>query len=296
MTLQPLVDGDLGTDCDSAFGVPLRWGLATGRKNRGNAIARRLSTPRGSLHYDESYGFDIRGSLNAGFTQTQIAGLQSAITAEVEKDERVQSCDTTVVYTFATSSLRITLVLDDGDGPFELIMLVTDTSVELWNGNQPTAPAAATASEGTTTTIIVGTPGVAGAPGTSGPGTGGVGGTVELPFNWLKRSSTGAEELLDEVTVDFNNLAGGALTADLSGAGLSASGTATARVRWGGTLGSPDGTVIGSVTFSNGVMALFTPMSVPLANPTGTRLVKITLQSSGAGVQAQLLNPMIGFS
>jgi hypothetical protein len=296
MTLQPLAAGDLGTDVNTAFGVPLRWGLATGRKNLGNAIARRLSTARGSLHYDLPYGYDLRGSLNAGFTKAQIAQMQSAITAEVEKDERVQGCNTTVAYTFATSSLKMTLVLDTATGPFQLILLVTSASVDIFNGNQPTAAAATAAATSTVTVISVTAPGASGTPGTTGPGAPGVGGSMELPFNWLKRSSSGAEELLDEQTANFNDLAGGALTANLSGSGLSAAGVATARLYWGGTLGSLDGTLIGSVTFSNGVMGTFTPLQVPFNNPTGTRLVKITLQSSGAGTQAQLLNPMAQFS
>lgn len=296
MSLQPLAAGSLGTDVDSSFGVPLRWGLATGPKNLGNAIARRLSAARGTLFYDESYGYDLRGSLNAGFTKTQIAGMQSAITAEVEKDERVQSCDTSVVYTFATSSLQVKLIIDPGDGPFELILLVTDVTIEILNGNQPTAQAVATADgSAPAATVIVGVPGPPGAPGT-GPGTGGGAGTIEVPFNWLKRTTLGTEELLDEQTVDFNNLAAGVLTADLSGAGLSGAGSATARVYVNSVLGDFSTGLVGSVSISSVGIALFTPMSVPFNNPTGTRLVKITLQSSGAGVQAQLLNPMVGFS
>jgi hypothetical protein len=298
MALQPLAEGDLGTDVDTAWGIPLRWGLATGRKNLGNAIARRLSTPRGSLYYDPDYGEDIRGSINASSTLNEIADLQSRVTAQCELEERVQSADVTARFSLQTSSLRLDTVIEDADGPFNLILLVTGASVELFNGNEPSAPAAGAGTSGSEPTVInVGAPGPPGAPGVGSPGTGGGGGSIELPFAWLKSSSTGTEEVLDQQTCDFNNLVAGALTADLSGAGLSAAASAIARVYVGGSLGSVVGaTLIGSVTISGGALALFTPMSVPFANPTGVRLVSITLQSSGAGVEARLSNPVVGFS
>lgn len=291
MSLQPLAAGDLGTDVDSSFGVPLRWGLATGRKNLGNAICRRLSTKRGSLHYDLSYGYDVRGKLNVDFDSSTLSQEQSAITSEVEKEERVQSCDTTFDFNFGTSETLINLLIDEGDGPFELILLVTDVSVSIWDKNQPTAQAAATAIESAATTVIVGAPGAPGAPGTGIPGASGVGGTIEIPFVGLYRSSIGTEELIDEQTRDFNNLAGGALTVDVSGSGMSAAGSATLRVYVGGTLGVLDaGSPVATIPITAAALAEFAPVSVPLANPTGFRFVKLSLQSSGAGVQAQILN------
>jgi phage baseplate assembly protein W len=57
------------------------------------AIQRRLSTPRGALWYDESYGLDVRTFLSDNISP---AVAQGAIAAEIRKDERVANAEVSV--------------------------------------------------------------------------------------------------------------------------------------------------------------------------------------------------------
>lgn len=105
------------------------FSLAAGVRNIGNALARRLITPRGGLLYDPSYGTDIRAYVNAGFTASKLAQLASEIETEVLKDARVASA--AVAVQIAGSSMTISLTVDLAQGPFELIFRSDGLSVEL---------------------------------------------------------------------------------------------------------------------------------------------------------------------
>jgi phage baseplate assembly protein W len=57
------------------------------------AIQRRLSTPRGALFYDPSYGLDIRTFLSDNLSTKVMQGI---IAAEIRKDERVANSEVSV--------------------------------------------------------------------------------------------------------------------------------------------------------------------------------------------------------
>lgn len=122
---------ELGVDIDGVFDVGRSLSLAFAIKNLGNALCRRLITPRGSLFYDPNYGIDVRDYLKAGFTPSRLASLRSEITAEVLKDERVQSADVSVAVNQQAATMTITIVVDIASGPFELMIGVDSLTVEL---------------------------------------------------------------------------------------------------------------------------------------------------------------------
>src|SRR4051812_20722035 len=62
----PATKSKLGTDIKGIFDTGSMLSLATGLENVGNAMCRRLITPRGALFYDPEYGFDVRSFLNKG--------------------------------------------------------------------------------------------------------------------------------------------------------------------------------------------------------------------------------------
>lgn len=105
------------------------FSLADGVRNIGNAIARRLITPRGGLVYDPAYGTDVRAYLSAGMTAAQVARLASEIQAEVNKDPRVGGADVSLA--IAGTTMLITVLVDLAQGPFELVFRVTGLTVEL---------------------------------------------------------------------------------------------------------------------------------------------------------------------
>lgn len=121
---------DLGTDIDFSSGDldPL-FGLVTGRPCLAQAIAHRLSTPRGSLLDDPNYGLDVRAKVGESWTPSSLFAFQAAIAAEAMKDERVLRA--TAAVTLEGRTLTIQLALEDGDGPFQLTMAVSNLTVDI---------------------------------------------------------------------------------------------------------------------------------------------------------------------
>lgn len=124
---------DSGVDIDCIIDVGRSLALARGLRNLGNALARRLVTPRGGLFYDPNYGLDVRGFVNAAFTPQQLSQVQADIAAEVSKDERVEDPQVTVVSNLQTASMAITIVCELAEGPFQFLVAVSALTVELLN-------------------------------------------------------------------------------------------------------------------------------------------------------------------
>ncbi len=101
----------------------------SGRLIVAQAIYRRLTTRRGGLLSDPNYGYDLEDLLNADVSPADIAAAQAAISAECLKDERVTGC--TVTLSFMLDVLTVGIALDVGDGPFPLVLAVSQVGVQL---------------------------------------------------------------------------------------------------------------------------------------------------------------------
>lgn len=119
-------------------------GMVTGRFARGRAlvsqaIARRLSTPRGSLlggPEEEVYGFDLAGLIGTEATRPRIAALPGRIRAELLKDDRIVDAEVKVfaeTEAAALVSLRIemSVSLADESRSFPLTLAVTDVGLSI---------------------------------------------------------------------------------------------------------------------------------------------------------------------
>lgn len=128
-----MADTDFGMGNDAVTDIPLKHRYVSGLKNLGNGIARRLSTPRGSLPYAPDTGFDLRDALNDGQTLAKLAAYEAAITHECEKDERVQAATVTVDTSniISTGLLKVTIVLQTADGPFKLVLAVSKLTITI---------------------------------------------------------------------------------------------------------------------------------------------------------------------
>jgi hypothetical protein len=124
----PVIEGG---DIDCILDVGRSLSIATGLRNIGNALARRLVTPRGGLFYDPNYGLDVRAFVNAGFTPQQLAQVQGDVAAEVAKDERVENPVVIVVPNLAAATMVITVTCDLDEGPFAFIVNVNALTAEL---------------------------------------------------------------------------------------------------------------------------------------------------------------------
>lgn len=279
---------DFGVDIAGFQYLSPVCGLASGRLNLCYAIARRLTTPAGALDDHPEYGFDIRALLNDDFTAPKLSAARASIQAQCEQDERVQAATVSISLP-ETGVMTITIQLEDAIGPFDLVMSVNQVSAAILSINGQ-AVAAATDVGGSTTVassvvIVQGQPGPAGAPGSGGGGGGGGGSMLTLAKDEPQADSSGTEVVVFQDVFDLGIL-GGTITAAFSGWFKTASGTATYRMRIGGTYGAADGTIVASLT-----TASTTPVklgsSSSLSNPTGLQPVKVTIQSPSAGVQAE---------
>lgn len=120
-----------GQDIDGIVDVGKSFAIASGLRNIGNAMARRLMTPRGGLFYDPNYGLDLRNYLSAGNTPQQLAQLQSEIVSEVSKDERIENPTVTVAINVPASKLTIAILTDTAVGPYKFIVEIGKLSVDL---------------------------------------------------------------------------------------------------------------------------------------------------------------------
>lgn len=121
---------DFGTDLSCVSDLDPSGAVVTGRALLGEALARRLTTPRGRLIDDPNYGLDLTEYLNADLSQRDVGILGAQIKAECEKDERVVSADVTALVNI-NGKLTVTIIIDDGDGPFPLVLAVSDVSASI---------------------------------------------------------------------------------------------------------------------------------------------------------------------
>lgn len=99
----------------------------------GQRVARRLTTPRGALGLfgdDPDFGFDVRQYVNAKLSPAQISSAQSLITAEILKDQQVQSASVAMNFN-ADGAVSLDITLDLGAGPFSLTLNVSNVTSAL---------------------------------------------------------------------------------------------------------------------------------------------------------------------
>lgn len=98
----------------------------------GEALLRRLTTPRGGLPDDADYGFDLCAVVNRGVTADDVRALGGQVRSELEKDDRVDIALVIVTPAPDGSSLRVQAVITPVDpriGGFTLTLAVTSAEI-----------------------------------------------------------------------------------------------------------------------------------------------------------------------
>lgn len=122
---------ELGTDVSTFPDLDPTFAPLIGPRVVAEALARRLTTPRGSLLGQPDYGIDVRDALNEGVSRASLFALKASIEAEAEADPRVAEVDVSLTFDPAAGSLRIVVAGTTAAGPFELVMAVTALTVEI---------------------------------------------------------------------------------------------------------------------------------------------------------------------
>lgn len=124
---------DLDTSCTDSL-HPGRY--VSGLQAYGEALYRRLTTPRGTLRGGEeeaNYGIDLPGLIGSTDSVTLAAALPGIIRMELAKDERTIDVEVTVQRTVAgpASTYTITIVATSDLGVVTLRLFVSDVTTEL---------------------------------------------------------------------------------------------------------------------------------------------------------------------
>ncbi len=122
---------DFGSDVSTFPDLDPSFSTLTGPRVVAEAIARRLSTPRGSLPFYPDYGIDIRSWVNETITRGKLAQFRRDLEAECVKDERVLTADASLAFNVKTNDMQIAITITTADGPFSLVLGVTAVTVAL---------------------------------------------------------------------------------------------------------------------------------------------------------------------
>ena len=95
----------------------------------GQALARRIQTPRGGLIDDPNYGYDVRSFLNADVDSATIGQIGAKMDAEFLKDERVAKSVTSLTYTAGV--ITSTTIITTNSGPFTLVLAISSVTVAI---------------------------------------------------------------------------------------------------------------------------------------------------------------------
>src|SRR5574337_487746 len=106
---------DFGQDVSTFPDLDPSFSALTGPRVVAEAIARRLSTPRGSLPFYPDYGIDVRDWVNESITRDRLAQFRRALEAEVVKDERVDSADSAIAFNTQTGEMQLSIILTTAD-------------------------------------------------------------------------------------------------------------------------------------------------------------------------------------
>lgn len=134
-------DADYGLDVEMFVGdegppdLDPYFGTVTGARAVAQAVTLRLYTPRadapGYLIGAEDDGIFLPDFVQGGITQQNQFAIQSAVTAEVYKDERVESATVNVSGDLQNQRFTIEINGTTAEGPFELTLGVSSVKVEL---------------------------------------------------------------------------------------------------------------------------------------------------------------------
>lgn len=124
--------GDFGRDVTTTTEGMVTGRLSSGLRLVAEAIVRRLTTAKGELpggREEADYGLDVQSFLGADFMRGELAAIKARIEAEVRQDPRIDRVVADVV--FENGGLQIAVECATSNGPFELVMLATETSIEV---------------------------------------------------------------------------------------------------------------------------------------------------------------------
>lgn len=130
---------DFGTDISTFLNGDLdpAFTVISGPQVVVEAVARRLTTPQGSLISDPTYGYDVRRLLHADLDRRSEGRAVAMMRAQIEADERVLSASVALTRTGETLAVKVRFSTQEG--PFAFVLAIADARVQLLAAGDPNA-------------------------------------------------------------------------------------------------------------------------------------------------------------
>jgi len=119
---------DLGSDFGGVEDLDANLTIVYGRRCLIENLARRTCTQKGGMLDDSTYGEPVHDLVGDVFDPLRYA---QKLEQQFLDDERVDEAGVEATYEEATRTATLDCVVDDGDGPFELTIAVSDLTVEI---------------------------------------------------------------------------------------------------------------------------------------------------------------------
>lgn len=117
---------DYGSDFSCESDIDAGLTVVSGLVCLGQALVRRLQTPRGGLFYDLEYGTDLREFVNG---HASARDIERAAERELLKDERVEQVRASCSFDGERAVVRLSVL--GAAGPFSLVVGVSSLTVEM---------------------------------------------------------------------------------------------------------------------------------------------------------------------
>src|SRR5690606_12514352 len=127
-----MADPDFGSDISGITRLDWSLDIAEGRLALAQAIPRRLTTPRGGLFYDPTYGYNVTELIGSTVPASVV---EQRVLEQVLAEEAVEDARCEVALNGIT--LRIEIYVVAAGGPFELVLNQNELTLEaLLDGEQ----------------------------------------------------------------------------------------------------------------------------------------------------------------
>ncbi len=120
---------EYGSDTECVSDLTFARREVRGETAMAQAMARRLTTGRGTLFYAPAYGYDLRQFIRGSVPAESV--LNGNIENELLKDERVDDVTVESSYSSGTETLSVRAHGLGAGGPFDLTLEIDEVTVKL---------------------------------------------------------------------------------------------------------------------------------------------------------------------
>ena len=115
----------LGSDLAGVMSIDYALSTVSGRLALGQAILRRLTTPRGGLLGNPAYGYSVHELIGSTVPESVI---EHRVLEQVRSEEEVEDARCTV--RMESGIIHIDITVEDSDGPFELTIAASELTFD----------------------------------------------------------------------------------------------------------------------------------------------------------------------